>query len=754
MSLIARLGVILGLDISEFTKGIDTATGKSKEFEANQRKQLRLAKQATEDMTVMFGKATVAAVGFGYVLAHAFEKADAISDVAKAFDLTIESLLATKGALQASGGEADNVTTLFSKLAVAQEEAKNGSDGLRESFAKLGITGKDVDKLNLNDLFKLVAQELSNVEDAGKRAAIAQELLGKAAKGVDWRDFVQNYKEFSNPALANAINDNAKAWDNIEKAMKNISMLVQALVQPFAIVLNYAFDLLDIWKQIKEGGDVSVDWGAAMGGMPGEEGATTTHAGSGKVKIKKPIAAAPQKGNYSIASASQEKFAGAIIQANNEYQKRLSLLNDAIGLQSKEISLAMQMHSMNADDYEIAKKTLDLNNNIQKLEADKIRELAAAQAEYDAQSSKEKNKKLLDEKIKDIKLYYDKAIPAQKELNKLIIDQLQTELDLKNKYIYQDLEVQKSKEREAIELNHSAQMDMLILESQSYKLRQNDFNLLKLRIEGAQQLAAIEIAYAEKRRDLQIEFERTAKTPKDRELFEEKIKNLNELQNLEMMSSDAINSKREENLLKDIERQQSWVAGWNDAFNKYVEASERASDRGKEAFQIFTSNMESALKNFVETGKLNFKDLIGTIIKQILVAQAVAQATSLFKMGVSSFASMFTGGSTSGGGMGSAASLLFSGVGKASGGYINSPTLVGENGPELFMPRTSGTVIPNGSWQQAAASMGNNGFTNNGTYIASMSAIDTQSATQFLASNKGTIWAAYQSANRSVPISR
>jgi hypothetical protein len=65
-----------------------------------------------------------------------------------------------------------------------------------------------------------------------------------------------------------------------------------------------------------------------------------------------------------------------------------------------------------------------------------------------------------------------------------------------------------------------------------------------------------------------------------------------------------------------------------------------------------------------------------------------------------------------------------------------------------------GTIIPNGSWQQAAASMGSSGFTNNGTYIANMSAIDTQSATQFLASNKSTIWAAYQSANRSVPISR
>ena len=71
------------------------------------------------------------------------------------------------------------------------------------------------------------------------------------------------------------------------------------------------------------------------------------------------------------------------------------------------------------------------------------------------------------------------------------------------------------------------------------------------------------------------------------------------------------------------------------------------------------------------------------------------------------------------------------------------------------MPQTSGTVIPNGSWQQmAAAGGGNNGITVNGNYIANMSAIDTQSATQFLAANKNAIWASYQSANRSVPISR
>jgi hypothetical protein len=31
----------------------------------------------------------------------------------------------------------------------------------------------------------------------------------------------------------------------------------------------------------------------------------------------------------------------------------------------------------------------------------------------------------------------------------------------------------------------------------------------------------------------------------------------------------------------------------------------------------------------------------------------------------------------------------------AKGGPINGPALVGEQGPELFMPRSAGTIIPN-----------------------------------------------------------
>jgi phage-related minor tail protein len=205
------------------------------------------------------------------------------------------------------------------------------------------------------------------------------------------------------------------------------------------------------------------------------------------------------------------------------------------------------------------------------------------------------------------------------------------------------------------------------------------------------------------------------------------------------------------NLQKSIERQQSWSAGWNEALKQYSEAATRASERGAAAFQSVVSNMEGALRRFVDTGKFSFSELAGSIIKDLLYMEMRAKASALFSMMWSSFTA------TTGGSAGSITGDLFgSSVGKkASGGLINSPTIVGENGAELFVPQTSGTVIPNGSWQQmAAAGGGNNGITVNGNYIANMSAIDTQSATQFLAKNKTAIWASYQSANRSVPISR
>lgn len=655
MSIIARLGVVLGLNSSEFIKGIDQATGKTKEFEYNTRKQIRLAEQATADLMSTIGRGAVGLAGFGLLLGNAFAKADEIADTAKAFDMTVESLLAAKGALQEAGGEADNLSTMLQKLASSQESAQDGAQGMRDAFAKLGISGKDVDGLKLEDMFKRVAFELSKVEDTTKRAALAQDLFGKASKGVDWKGLVDSYQKIADPELARAIEDNAAAWNNIEKAMKNISMLVQTMVQPFAILVNHAFDLVNVWKHVQAGGGNEVDWGAAMGGMPGEEGATTgTYYAAPKSKKVEPLKiVTPTTGAY------KKKTSSEISAGEKEAEKR-----------KKE-----------------AEKAKELEEDFQEL-------LAKA---YDRQAK------------------FNAQLKEMYELNK--INSQLTENDFNN------------------------QKELLNLESERYKISQNEYNVRKLDIEQSQRLKDIEQKALQAKAVALAEFEKAdaADQVRAKDIYDSKVFYIDLQLEAQKTYLAQINQMEDANLQASIDRQKSWSAGWDEAFKEYTENAERASDRGRAAFHSVVSNMETALRGFVETGKFQFKELVGSIIKDLAYMELRAQASFLLKMMWNSFSSMFGPGV----------------IGRASGGRVDGPTLVGENGPELFVPHTSGTVVPNGSWQQmAAAGSGGNGITVNGNYIANMSAIDTQSATQFLAKNKNAIWASYQSANRSVPISR
>jgi phage-related minor tail protein len=159
--------------------------------------------------------------------------------------------------------------------------------------------------------------------------------------------------------------------------------------------------------------------------------------------------------------------------------------------------------------------------------------------------------------------------------------------------------------------------------------------------------------------------------------------------------------------------------------------------------------MDNALRQFVRTGKLNFADLIRSMVQELMYLESKAKLMDIMKS---------LKGSSGGGIMGMLGGLMGGGeapVMLASGGPLdaNQLAIVGEQGPELFMPSGAGTIIPTNN---LASALGGGGQTinYNGPYIASMSAIDTQTGVQFLAKNKQTIWASYQSANRSVPVSR
>ena len=163
----------------------------------------------------------------------------------------------------------------------------------------------------------------------------------------------------------------------------------------------------------------------------------------------------------------------------------------------------------------------------------------------------------------------------------------------------------------------------------------------------------------------------------------------------------------------------------------------------KEVFDSVWGNMSSAIDNFVKTGKLSMKDFARSVIQDLIAIQMKAQAIAILRM-------MFAptvGPQLDAGALPSSFNQYLV-PGRASGGPVsaNTPYVVGEKGPELFMPSGSGTIVPNNK-------MGNMGGVTNVTnnYI---NAIDTKSFEDRLLGSSNAIWAANAYASKSLAVNR
>jgi phage-related minor tail protein len=150
-------------------------------------------------------------------------------------------------------------------------------------------------------------------------------------------------------------------------------------------------------------------------------------------------------------------------------------------------------------------------------------------------------------------------------------------------------------------------------------------------------------------------------------------------------------------------------------------------------------NMNSAIDNFVNTGKFKFSDFARSVIQDLAKMALKAQATKLF-------GSLF-------GNTGSIFADLF----RAEGGPVkgNQPYIVGEKGPELFVPPGAGKIIPNNQMSSKAVATGavNAPITN--TYITNnINALDSKSVAQLFAENRRTLFGSVQMAQKELSYGR
>lgn len=174
------------------------------------------------------------------------------------------------------------------------------------------------------------------------------------------------------------------------------------------------------------------------------------------------------------------------------------------------------------------------------------------------------------------------------------------------------------------------------------------------------------------------------------------------------------------------EQQRSFSQGWKEAFESYKDDATNAAKTAGEIFNKTTKGMEDAIVNFAKTGKFEFKDLINTILEELLrsqIRQLIAQT----------FGSFGPGGGAGG------LSNLFAGF-FANGGTIPAGQfgVVGERGPELVSGPATVTPMAAGG--------------ENVTY--NIQAVDARSFKQLVAEDPGFIHAVAQQGGKRIPTRR
>lgn len=415
----------------------------------------------------------------------------------------------------------------------------------------------------------------------------------------------------------------------------------------------------------------------------------------------------------------------------------------------KTFGSAIQQQIQNIDDYigninlKGLRRELDLINNVAEQDRPLQRQLGSATDAY-AEKIRELNQLLAD---------IEKAGGLNAPQRQVVIDQMNrlNEQYIEQRNLIRQLDSAQRKEAEQKRKDDEAKAAQAKIQEEAARQAERQIeariklfeNLAEITADGENsvrslnnQMAALTMGTLEQEL-LRIKEEQQAITESANAMayalyeagsigYDEYLTQLREVLALE----DQIIKKRQEGAQQLHEQQRMFSTGWKQAYIQYAEDAADGAKHAKDAFSTFTGGMEDAMVKFVQTGKLSFKDLINDMIAQMVRLLTQKAIVALFGGGGGLFSNIFGGAFADGG---------RPPVGKVS--------LVGERGPELFVPNTAGTIIPNHELGMSGggAPVTNNYITNN------ISAIDSKSVAQLFAENRKTLLGTVQMAQREMP---
>ena len=791
----ANLAVTLELDSQGYIRNIKAADSTTKQFASDASAAFSKTEQSMDQLnrrTATLNKnfadlrTAISGVAIGAFIGRAMAGADAISDLSDATDLSIGKLLEFEKALVAAGGKGGDAAKAITSFYASIQQANSGTDKTQEQFQKLGVSLEDLRTLSESDLLDKTVAGFKNITDPVLKSTLAVDIFSKVFKTVDPAKLDSELQKLRGTLTEQelATIETAAAIDRLDKFIGNLKGAVILLIDPLLKFTGASAGVASSSKEIAE--SIKVLVAAYIALRSAAIGATVAQAGMNAI-----MAAAGKGGKAGLAVGGL----GAITAMVATYQGMKTIfseiermadststsVNESLA-ESQRLGLAPATPTQNRGPraQEIGKELQGQLNAVQNL-TDGYRR--AAQANMDRLTTevemlgKSKEEQDIIKGTADInKRYADQTAALEEKkkgakgatlalINKEItnLEQLRTsELDIFN--ITREQTIQYARQQQEVKniIDMMEQQAEYAREIAEYQNQQSQAVMAAYEVVKAQ-TESLALTTQREQLEKSIQNLRGSDQESIKKLFDleqqrkQQLEAIQKIQNLPYEGVGGMKQRMEEiNKLYDERRaqieattvatkdeQDSFSAGWISAGEKYRNNIKTDFEYAQQQAQNFTKGFEDAFVKFVQTGKLSFKDLANTMIAEFARVQAQKLLNGIF--GGSSSA-----GSSGGGGFFGNVLGFLGGFFKANGGPVaaNSPYIVGERGPELFVPNNAGRVVPNNS-----LGMGSQSIINNSTAVTySIQAVDAQSFKSLLARDPEFIHNVAEQGRRQLPI--
>ena len=710
----------------------------------------------------------IAGIGFASFIAGAFKAADAIGDVADATGIAVGQVGALADSLKLAGGDVKDVGKLLTTFYGNLEQAANGSEKAQDALGKVGIKLGDLTKLSEGQLLTNALQSLSQMEAGASRTAAGVELFGKAFRNIDptklqaildTKDVTKFQQEFEKAG---------QVMDNLEA---NFATLQKAVIGVFTPLIgdtdNFKLSLEQAETIVKSLGVLFATMFAAktVGAIIAIVSAVKvlTNALKGTVIVQTALTALSGPRGWAIIAGGAAAAAAAVYGLNKALEGTNDEMQQATGGTSNAPATAPASKPAFAKASQYSKEELRARQQsltaAQQTTQQQIAQNKAAQ-EYqriinstigmrqDESDIIKLNAQLqqdADNKILDLNKQIDIEKSKGRGTNQGIILELQKQKQevLDNLTVTKQLKIEELSRLQIIkdQVNNSKMLleqvnagNKAAADQRTNSIRQAIVVGTLTEEQAQRKIDLINEEYNNTNRLNQLQTQLNQATTQGQT---QEANNIRELMNLEKERySNEVNNIKAKQTLQDQLRQ-SEIAGAKSA----IEAITRSMDPYQVALTQVNSvwsNMGTAIDRFVDGTTMKFSDLAKSIIRDLIKIELKAQASKLFS---------------------AAGGFLSSIFGFAEGGTppLNKPSIVGEKGPELFVPKSAGTIIPNNKVAAmgsssgsavASAAQGNTYITNN------ISAIDAKSVAQLFAENRKTLFGSVQMAQKELSYGR